>query len=89
MDAQMVFTKGQEALMILLMVSMPILLMVLVVGLVVSVVQAITQINEASLSFVPKLLVAVGVMLFAGPWMLSTMVDYIRRTLESIPSLIL
>ncbi len=84
----MVFTKGQEALMILLMVSMPILLMVLVVGLVVSVVQAITQINEASLSFVPKLLVAVGVMLFAGPWMLSTMVDYIRRTLESIPSLI-
>jgi len=88
MDAQMVFTKGQEALMILLMVSMPILLMVLVVGLVVSVVQAITQINEASLSFVPKLLVAVGVMLFAGPWMLSTMVDYIRRTLESIPGLI-
>ncbi len=74
--------------MIMLMVSMPILLMVLVVGLVVSVVQAITQINEASLSFVPKLLVAVGVMLFAGPWMLSTMVDYIRRTLESIPSLI-
>jgi len=74
--------------MILLMVSMPILLMVLVVGLVVSVIQAITQINEASLSFVPKLLVAVGVMIFAGPWMLSTMVDYIRSTLESIPSLI-
>jgi flagellar biosynthetic protein FliQ len=62
--------------------------MVLVVGLVVSVIQAITQINEASLSFVPKLLVAVGVMIFAGPWMLSTMVDYIRSTLESIPSLI-
>ena len=84
----MVFSKGQEALLILLMVSMPILLLVLVVGLVVSVIQAITQINEASLSFVPKLLVAVGVMIFAGPWMLSTMVDYIRRTLESIPSLI-
>jgi flagellar biosynthetic protein FliQ len=88
MDAQMVFTKGQEALMILLMVSMPILLMVLVVGLVVSVFQAITQINEASLSFVPKLLAAVGVLIFAGPWMLSTMVDYIRRTFESIPILI-
>jgi flagellar biosynthetic protein FliQ len=88
MDAQMVFSKGQEALLILLMVSMPILLLVLVVGLVVSVIQAITQINEASLSFVPKLLVAVGVMILAGPWMLSTMVDYIRRTLESIPSLI-
>jgi flagellar biosynthetic protein FliQ len=88
MDAQMVFSKGQEALLILLMVSMPILLLVLVVGLVVSVIQAITQINEASLSFVPKLLVAVGVMILAGPWMLNTMVDYIRRTLESIPSLI-
>lgn len=88
MDAQMVFSKGQEALLILLMVSMPILLLVLVVGLVVSVIQAITQINEASLSFVPKLLVAVGVMILAGPWMLSTMVDYIRKTLESIPSLI-
>ena len=74
--------------MILLMVSMPILLMVLVVGLVVSVFQAITQINEASLSFVPKLLAAVGVLIFAGPWMLSTMVDYIRRTFESIPILI-
>ena len=84
----MVFTKGQEALMILLMVSMPILLMVLVVGLVVSVFQAITQINEASLSFVPKLLAAVGVWIFAGPWMLSTMVDYIRRTFESIPILL-
>ena len=84
----MVFTKGQEALMILLMVSMPILLMVLVVGLVVSVFQAITQINEASLSFVPKLLAAVGVLIFAGSWMLSTMVDYIRRTFESIPILI-
>lgn len=84
----MVFSKGQEALLILLMVSMPILLLVLVVGLVVSVIQAITQINEASLSFVPKLLVAVGVMILAGPWMLSTMVDYIRKTLESIPSLI-
>ncbi len=84
----MVFSKGQEALLILLMVSMPILLLVLVVGLVVSVIQAITQINEASLSFVPKLLVAVGVMILAGPWMLNTMVDYIRRTLESIPSLI-
>jgi flagellar biosynthetic protein FliQ len=88
MDAQMVLTKGQEALFLLLTVAMPVLLTVLVVGLIVSVFQAITQINEASLSFVPKLLAAVAVFALAGPWMLTTLVDYMRRTLESLPSLI-
>jgi flagellar biosynthetic protein FliQ len=88
MDAQMVLTKGQEALFLLLTVAMPVLLIVLVVGLIVSVFQAITQINEASLSFVPKLLAAVAVFALAGPWMLTTLVDYMRRTLESLPSLI-
>jgi flagellar biosynthetic protein FliQ len=89
MDAQMVLSKGQEALVLLLMVAMPVLLAVLVVGLIVSVFQAITQINEASLSFVPKLLAAVAVFAIAGPWMLTTLVDYLRRTLESLPSLII
>jgi len=88
MDAQMVLSKGQEALFLLLTVAMPVLLTVLVVGLIVSVFQAITQINEASLSFVPKLLAAVAVFALAGPWMLTTLVDYMRRTLESLPSLI-
>ena len=89
MDAQMVLTKGQEALFLLLTVAMPVLLTVLVVGLIVSVFQAITQINEASLSFVPKLLAAVAVFALAGPWMLTTLVDYLQRTLESLPSLII
>lgn len=89
MDSQMVITKGQEALQILLMVSLPLLLVILVVGLVISVFQAITQINEQTLSFVPKLLAAVLVFALAGPWMLTTLVDYLQRTLESIPTLIL
>lgn len=89
MDSQMVITKGQEALQMLLMVSAPLLLVILVVGLVVSVFQAITQINEQTLSFVPKLLAAVLVFALAGPWMLSTLVDYLQRTIESIPTLIL
>jgi flagellar biosynthetic protein FliQ len=89
MNAQFVLTTGREALVLLLMVSLPILLMVLVVGLVVSIFQAITQIHENTLSFVPKLIAAVLVFAIAGPWMLSTLVDYIRRTLESIPSLVL
>jgi len=69
----------------LLMVSAPILLVVLVVGLVVSVFQAATQINEATLSFVPKIIAAVVVLAVAGPWMLSTLVDYLRATLLGIP----
>jgi len=61
---------------------------VLVVGLVVSVLQAATQINEATLSFVPKVLAAVAMLAVAGPWMLTTLVEYIQRTLQSIPSAI-
>ena len=89
MNAQMVLTMGQEALLMLLMVSAPVLGVVLVVGLVVSLFQAITQINEATLAFVPKLLAAMAVFAMAGPWMLSMLVEYIRRTIESIPTAVL
>jgi flagellar biosynthesis protein FliQ len=86
MDASQVFTVGQQGLMLLLMVSAPILIVVLVVGLVVSVFQAATQINEATLSFVPKIIAAVAVLAVAGPWMMTTLVEYLQRTLQSIPS---
>ncbi len=85
MDAQQVFTAGQQGLYLLLLVSAPLLLAVLVVGLVVSVFQAATQINEATLSFVPKIIAAVAVLAFAGPWMMTTLVEYLQRTLQSIP----
>jgi len=88
MDATQVFTIGQEALYLLLLVSAPVLLTILVVGLVVSVFQAATQINESTLSFVPKVIAAVAVLLIAGPWMLSTLVEYLQRTLQSIPSVV-
>jgi flagellar biosynthetic protein FliQ len=86
MNAQMVLTMGQEALWMLLMVSAPVLGVVLVVGLVVSLFQAVTQINEATLAFVPKLIAAMAVFALAGPWMLHMLVDYIRRTIEAIPA---
>ena len=86
MNAQQVFTIGQEGLLHLLMVSAPVLLTVLAVGLVVSIFQAATQISEATLSFVPKVVAAVAVMAFAGPWMMSTLVEYLQRTLQAIPS---
>ena len=86
MTPQMVLTFGREALTLLLMISLPVLLTVLAVGLVVSIFQAVTQINDNPLSFGPKLVAAVLVFAIAGPWMLSTVVDFIRRTIENIPS---
>lgn len=85
MNAQMALTMGQNALLTLLMVAAPILGVVLVVGLVISIFQAITQINEATLTFIPKLIAAMLALAVAGPWMLSTLVDFIRRTIENIP----
>jgi flagellar biosynthetic protein FliQ len=86
MDASQVFTAGQQGLLLLLMVAAPILITVLVVGLVVSVFQAATQINEQTLSFVPKIVAAVVVLAVAGPWMMTTLVEYLQRTLQAIPS---
>ena len=66
----------------------PILLTVLAVGLIVSVFQAATQIHEATLSFVPKIVAAVAVLVVAGPWMLTTLVEFLQRTLQAIPSVV-
>ncbi|MDP3082696.1 MAG: flagellar biosynthesis protein FliQ [Rubrivivax sp.] len=88
MDSQQVLTAGQQGLTLLLLISAPVLLVVLLVGLVVSIFQAATQINEATLSFVPKIVAAVAVLGFAGPWMMTTMVEYLQRTLLSIPSVV-
>ncbi len=85
MDPQAVLTISQNALFMLLTVAAPILGAVLAVGLLVSLFQALTQINEATLSFVPKLLAAVAVFAAAGPWMLTTLVEFIRRSLLAIP----
>ena len=86
MDSQQAFHLGQQGLYMLLLVSAPILLTVLVVGLVVSIFQAATQINETTLSFVPKVVAAVAVLAIAGPWMLTMLVEYIQRTLIAIPT---
>ncbi len=88
MDPQHVLTLGQQALWMLLMVAAPVLLTVLAVGLVVSVFQAATQIHEQTLSFVPKIVAAVAVLAIAGPWMLTSLVEYLQRTLQSIPTVV-
>ncbi|MEK8087364.1 flagellar biosynthesis protein FliQ [Aquabacterium sp. A3] len=88
MDPQQVLTLTRDGLLTLLTVCVPILLVVLAVGLVVSVFQAATQIHEQTLSFVPKLLAAFATLGIAGPWMLSTLVDYIRQVLQTIPQVV-
>ncbi|MBK7059483.1 MAG: flagellar biosynthesis protein FliQ [Rubrivivax sp.] len=86
MNPQQVLDAGTQGLMLMLLVSAPILMVVLVVGLLVSIFQAATQINEATLSFVPKVVAAVAMLAFAGPWMLQTLVEYLQRTLQAIPA---
>ena len=88
MDSQQVFTFGQQALHLMLMLSAPLLLTVLAVGLLVSIVQAATQLNEATLSFVPKILAAVAVLTIIGPWMITTLVEYLQSMLIAIPSVV-
>ena len=88
MNAQQVFTFGQQGLYMLLMISAPVLLTVLGVGLLVSIFQAATQINEQTLSFVPKIVAAVAVLAIAGPWLLTSLVEYLQRTLQSIPGIV-
>ena len=70
------------------MVSAPLLLAALATGLLVSIFQAATQINEMTLSFIPKLLAMLLVLVLGGNWMIGVMVDYMRRLFESIPGLV-
>ena len=84
MDSQQAFHLGQQGLYMLLLVSAPVLAAVLIVGLLVSIFQAATQINEATLSFVPKLLAAITVMGLTGPWILTTLVEFLRTSLMRI-----
>ena len=86
MTPESVMSLGRHAMEVTLMVAAPMLLVALIIGLVVSIFQAATQINEATLSFVPKVVAAVAVLAIAGPWMLTMLVEYIQRTLLAIPS---
>lgn len=88
MTPETVMTLGQRALELGVLVSAPLLLSALVIGVLISLFQAATQINEMTLSFVPKLLVLVVVLLLAGPWMLELLVDFTRNLLKDIPNLI-
>lgn len=78
-------TLGHQALELTIIVSAPVLLTALIIGLLVSVFQAATQINEQTLSFIPKLVGMFVVLIIAGPWMVAMMVDFVQRLFSNIP----
>lgn len=88
MTPESVMTLGRSALEMVLLVSAPVLIVALVVGLAVGIFQAATQINDASLSFVPKLVATIFTLALAGGWMLMMLVDFTRRLIESLPTMI-
>jgi flagellar biosynthesis protein FliQ len=88
MNEDIVITLGQNALKTLAMLSAPILISTLVVGLIISIFQALTQINENTLTFVPKMIVVALVLILCGPWMLDTMGAYTTNLFENIASVV-
>lgn len=88
MTPESVITLGQQAIELTLMISAPLLLSALLIGLVVSIFQAATQINEQTLSFIPKIVGIFIALIIAGPWMISMLVDFMRRLFGNIPWMI-
>jgi flagellar biosynthetic protein FliQ len=88
MTPETIITIGQQALWVTMLLAAPLLLSALGVGLLVGMFQAATQINEMTLSFIPKLLVLVGALLVSGSWMLNIIINFTRNLIQQIPSLI-
>ncbi len=88
MTPESVVYLGQQALQLTMVLISIMLVPALIVGLLVSMFQAATQINEVTLSFIPKLMVTMLVIVFAGPWMLRTLVIYTQRLIEGIPGML-
>jgi flagellar biosynthesis protein FliQ len=88
MTPEAVMTLGQRALEMALVLAAPLLLAALLIGLLVGIFQAATQINEMTLSFIPKLLGMATALVIAGPWMLKELIGYTRVLIQSIPSMI-
>lgn len=88
MTPEFALTIAQEAVRTALFVAAPVIGLGLVVGLLVSILQATTQVNEASLQFVPKILAAILGLVVFGPWMLTTLTDFARRMIELLPDMV-
>lgn len=85
MTPESVMTVGMQAIRVGLMIAGPLLIAALVIGLVISILQAATQINEMTMTFIPKILGIVGVAVMLGPWMMKIFIEYTRMVFTSIP----
>ncbi len=88
MDPDLVVSVGQQAMKVMVLLAAPLLLSALAVGLLIGMLQAATQINEMTLSFIPKLMIVAVVLAVAGPWMLRLISDYTQELIESLPHLV-
>ncbi|HCM61864.1 MAG TPA: flagellar biosynthetic protein FliQ [Morganella sp. (in: Bacteria)] len=88
MTPESVMALGIEAMKVALMLAAPLLLAALAAGLLISLLQAATQVNEMTLSFIPKILSVISVIVIAGPWMLNLLIDYMRGLLNNLPFII-
>ena len=88
MTPETVMVIGNQALTTMLLLGMPVLLVILIIGLTIGVFQAATQINEMTLSFIPKLIGMAATLAIAGPWMLKTIVNYTQALFLNIPVLL-
>lgn len=88
MTPESILSIGQQALWVTFAISSPLLLSALLVGLAVGMLQAATQINEMTLSFIPKLLILGVALMLGGPWIIGTLVDFTRQLITNIPNLI-
>ncbi|MBL4712171.1 MAG: flagellar biosynthesis protein FliQ [Gammaproteobacteria bacterium] len=88
MTPEMALDVGRDALWVIALLSAPLLLSALAVGLFVGMIQAATQIQEMTLTFIPKLIVLALALLIAGPWMLGTLTEFTITLFQSIPELI-
>ncbi|OYZ22201.1 MAG: flagellar biosynthetic protein FliQ [Bdellovibrio sp. 28-41-41] len=84
MTEELILKLGQDALRTTAMLAAPLLVSTLVIGLLVSIFQALTQINEATLTFVPKMILVALILVFAGPWMLDILSSYTIDLFENI-----
>ncbi|BBG58439.1 Flagellar biosynthetic protein FliQ [Providencia rustigianii] len=88
MTPESVMAMGTEAMKIALMLAAPLLLAALAAGLIISLLQAATQVNEMTLSFIPKILSVISTIIIAGPWMLNLLTDYMRQLFSNLPFII-
>jgi flagellar biosynthetic protein FliQ len=89
MEQSLIVTQVSKAIILIIVMSLPIILTAMIIGFSVSIIQAITQVQEQTLSFVPKSLCVYALIIILSPWMLNTMIGFVQNLIQSIPTMLL